>query len=157
VEWFLSNATVGVVTWLGTTLTVIGLALTFWQAWRARQAAESAESKVSRLRIRIDAANTAYSSAELNTFLHMVHSGDFALAQAFFSPLKRSLRLQARSDSTRADDSEALNRAIGAIDGQLEKAVAQTDQYNPARLRRAVDGILDTVSRWEAELRNSSG
>ncbi|MCP9232633.1 hypothetical protein NMG46_20600 [Mesorhizobium sp. LMG 17147] len=150
--WLLSNPIVGIVTWVGTILTVGGLVIAILQSVAARRSADRAERAVAQLKVRLDTANIAYASAELVTFLHMVRSGDFTLGLAFFAPIKRSLRLQSQSDPSRVEEIEPLNRAIGAIENHLNWGRIGDAKYKEAQIFRAVDGLMKTVTGWEGAL-----
>lgn len=155
IDALLSDAAVGIVTWVGTILTVGGLFFTFRQAVAAKRSANKAADSVSHLKVQIDTANVAYASAELITFLQMIHSRDFGLGSAFFGPLKRSLRLQCHGDPGRSHEIESVNRAIGTIEKHLAWARAGDTKYQEAHVYRAVDGLMQTVTGWESSLARS--
>jgi hypothetical protein len=152
IDSLLSDAVVGIVTWVGTILTIGGLIATYLQSAAARQSADRAQQAVSHLKVQIDTANVAYASAELITFLQMVRFRDFDLGSAFFAPIKRSVRLQSHGDPSRMAETESINRAIGTIEKHLAWARAGDTRYREAHVYRAVDGLMQTVTRWESSL-----
>jgi hypothetical protein len=152
----ISDEAMALLSWLGALATIVGFAIAIQQAIKARRSADAARNAVDRLKIHVDAANTAYAGGQLSTLVHLVNSGDFRIAGTFFAPIKRSLRVQAHARASSSEVIADLSRLIRTIDRHLELASSADSQFKPQSLHRAIDGLQAITARWESQLEVSS-
>jgi len=88
----LSERVTGLVTWIGTILTLIGLYVTYQQAKNAAKAADAARDAVGKLEHRVAASNVAYTNGQISTIGDLVANNDFMTAKTAFGLTKRALR-----------------------------------------------------------------
>ncbi|OEO28108.1 hypothetical protein VW23_000500 [Devosia insulae DS-56] len=141
--------TLGWLAWGGTALTLLGLSITFAQAAKASSAAKAASDAVRRLSLSVETANLAYSSAQMNVVVVAIQAGQFGVAQALFSTLKRAFRLKIHETGFPEEERSQVERIIALIDNQL-LAGSAGQPHNGTKLYRAMDGLLAMVTRWES-------
>jgi hypothetical protein len=150
----LSNDVVGVVTWLGTAATLIGLWFTYDQASKARSAAEAAESAVENLEGRLTIANFAYAGAQLSVVQTHISGGNFPAAVGIFDVLRRMI-LQSCDlldpDGRRVETVAQIRRNIQTIDRQLDYAQHNTTQFRLERATRAISGLAGALTTLEGD------
>jgi hypothetical protein len=150
--FFLSSGPLAVLAWVSFLVTSGGLALALCQISKVSKAANAAANAISDLKLHIDGVNLAYVNAQLNTISIVARSSDYVLAQSLFSPLKRSVRLQAHAMGTSQLDLDGLNRVMGAIDKHLEWGRGGAAKYSAHVLQRSIDELVATVTSWEAQI-----
>lgn len=137
-------------------MTLVGLAIALWQLAKVRDAAESAATAIGSLKAHLDGVNLAYVSAQLNTISIVARASDFVLAQSLFSPIKRSLRLQAHTLNLTNLELDDLNRTIGLIDKHLEWGRAGMQKYSATTTHRSLDDLLGLVTAWEGQMERTA-
>lgn len=89
---FLLDATAtGLVTWIGTLLTLIGLFITFQQAQKSRKAAEAARDAIGKLEDRVMASNLSDAHTQMAVLKEMVASSRFEHANIVLSLTDRMI------------------------------------------------------------------
>lgn len=145
-----SDETLGVLAWVGTILTLVGLAVAIIQSRKAQTAAEAASGAVSKLQVHVDSVNLAYLSAQMNTVMHLVRKQDYEMAQIVFAPIKRSIRLYANANGIEELSIEALRRTMGKIDIQLEWGRTSHTKFSSMSAHKHLDDLLSRLADWES-------
>ena len=144
-----SNEVMAALAWLGMLLTIGGFGLALWQLHGVAKATTAAATAIAGLKTHLDGVNLAYVSAQLSTIAIVVRSSDFVLAQSLFSPIKRSVRLQAHAMNTAQIELDSINRAMGTIDKHLEWGRSNGPKYSAILVQRSLDDLLGMVTAWE--------
>lgn len=89
--WLLTNDTVGIVTWVGTIVAVIGLPATSRQARSARIAARASGAAAKALEDRLSLANLSFAYSQIESIRTLVASGELKAAQVMVGSVKRTV------------------------------------------------------------------
>jgi hypothetical protein len=149
----LSEHVTGLVTWIGTILTLIGLYITYQQAKEAAKAADAARYAVGKLEHRVVASNVSYANGQISTIGDLVANKDFLTAKTAFALTKRSLiqtcHLLAK---LKYDDKHIvlIKRNSKIIDNQLTFAISST--HKESILINAIKGMSETLTELESKL-----
>jgi hypothetical protein len=145
-SFLLDSTATGLVTWVGTILTIIGLWITFREARKSREAAQAARESVGKLEHRIAAANVTHASAQISIVNDLIANSEFATAKILFSLTKRSLihtcRILEKLDK---DDPliEQIKKNMRAIETQLDRATGST--HKQSILDKAINGMNEAL------------
>jgi hypothetical protein len=157
--WAISQEVTGALQWLGTIIAVVGIPLTYRQSWKAANAAEEAARAVRTFQSRSKTANVAHSQSYLQLARGFVSSENFQAAESVVGILKRDVLQTISFLETEADPPENLavaRRNISRIEAQISKA-GRKDDFKPAILDRAMNGLSDCLIEWENRFVTSSG
>jgi len=149
----LSERVTGLVTWIGTILTLIGLYVTYQQAKNAAKAADAARDAVGKLEHRVAASNVAYTNGQISTIGDLVANNDFMTAKTAFGLTKRALRQTCHllKKLHYHDETIALiKRNLKTIDVQLTRAI--NSNHNESILNKSIEGMSETLTDIESNL-----
>jgi len=155
----LSEAVLGYLNWLGFLIGAIGLGVALYQIFKIRSASDAVKLSIGRLTNHVDSVNLAYLSAQIAGIIHIVQANNLALAENAFAPIKRSLRLYAKSIALDTTEEAAVNRTVARIDKQIQWGVAADPKFDAAKTKRYIDDLLSKITEWEGKsaTRNKEG
>jgi hypothetical protein len=158
--WFIQDSTVGIVTWAGTLLTIMGLLFTFFAAQAARKASENAESAarkaVDLLEGKLNIANVAFSYSQVGVVMALVNDGSLRAAQIIFHALHRTVEealhlLRLRPEL--AGQLAVTRRNLAKVETQLVLGIASDPRYDAATASNALKSIARFLVMRENELK----
>jgi len=154
-RWLAGDAVIAAVTWIGTIVGGVGLALTYIQARKARAAAEAASIAVQSLARLNSIGHVAYAYAQIELVRQLVQSEQLFPAQTVFHSAKRFIETgfqAARKDGPARAKIEQAMRIIAIVDSHLAYGIARDKKFNAIRTVRALTGLGAYLAELEHEL-----
>lgn len=154
--FLVSPTSLAYLSWVSFFITFIGLVVAIWQINKVKNSADRARDTVEKLSYHVDGVNLAYINAQMGSINHLIHTGDYNLAEIAFMNIKRSIRLQAKALSIEEQGADDMKRAIGRISKQLQWGIAGSPSFDANKAKRYVDDLIGLVTDWEANVAQKS-